>query len=378
MSDNSLIEWTDATWNPITGCSVVSSGCKHCYAMKLAGGRLRHHPTRAGLTVESKAGPVWTGEVRFNDVQLLEPLRWSRPRKIFVCAHGDLFAEGVPDEWIDKVFAVMALCPQHVFQVLTKRPERMRGYLTREAGDGRQDVRNHLCWEVTGAVANQWHPGWKDERPDGPHRARVISAFSDWPLPNVWLGVSAEDQQRADQRIPQLLAAPAAKHFVSLEPLLGPIELGALPSASGIGRELDALSNAGVDPGALIPHKLDWVIVGGESGNDARPMHPEWARSLRDQCADASVPFFFKQWGAWHPDFEAGAAIDDNPEQSRFDTCVWNPEKSIWERTRGSWDDDESWIIAEDYRQPEQPMTRVGKKVAGRLLDGVEHNGMPA
>ncbi len=120
MSDKSHIEWTDATWNPITGCSVLSPGCTHCYAMKLAGTRLRNHPSRAGLTTDSKAGPVWTGEVRFNAQWLLQPLGWSKPRMIFVCAHGDLFHDDVPVEWIDKVFAVMALAPQHTFQVLTK------------------------------------------------------------------------------------------------------------------------------------------------------------------------------------------------------------------------------------------------------------------
>lgn len=158
MADGTKIEWTDATWNPITGCSVVSPGCTNCYAMKLAGTRLKHHPTREGLTTDSKAGPVWNGKVRFNESMLLDPLKWRRPRMIFVCAHGDLFAENVPDEWIDQVFAVMALAPHHTFQVLTKRPERMRAYLTRAAGDGRQDVRNHLAWDVTAKVMNLWYP----------------------------------------------------------------------------------------------------------------------------------------------------------------------------------------------------------------------------
>jgi len=130
MADNTKTEWTDATWNPITGCSVVSNGCKHCYAMKLAGTRLQHHPSRAGLTVDTKNGPVWNGEVRFNGLWLDQPLHWKRPRMVFVCAHADLFHEAVPDEWIDKVFAVMALASQHTFQVLTKRPERMLKYLT--------------------------------------------------------------------------------------------------------------------------------------------------------------------------------------------------------------------------------------------------------
>lgn len=122
MSDNTAIEWADATWNPITGCSVVSAGCTNCYAMRLAGGRLRHHPTRAGLTVPTKAGPVWTGEVRFNEAALLQPMRWTRPRRIFVCAHGDLFHEAIPTWWIDFVFAHMATTERHTFLVLTKRP----------------------------------------------------------------------------------------------------------------------------------------------------------------------------------------------------------------------------------------------------------------
>jgi len=130
MAEHSTIEWTDATWNPITGCSVVSPGCANCSAMSLAGTRLKHHPSRAGLTTDSKAGPVWNGKVRLNESWLTQPLQSKRPRRIFVCAHGDLSAEGVPDAWIDRVFAVMALAPQHTFQVLTKRAARMRAYLT--------------------------------------------------------------------------------------------------------------------------------------------------------------------------------------------------------------------------------------------------------
>ena len=128
MAETSTIEWTDATWNPITGCSVVSPGCTNCYAMTLAGTRLAQHPSRKGLTVPSKAGPVWNGKVRFNRDWLHQPLHWRRPRMIFVCAHGDLFHENVPDEWIDQVFAVMAIARWHTFQVLTKRPKRMRAY----------------------------------------------------------------------------------------------------------------------------------------------------------------------------------------------------------------------------------------------------------
>ena len=130
MADHTKIEWTDATWNPITGCSIVDAGCTNCYAMHLAGTRLKHHPSRAGLTRETGGRPKWTGEVRCNREWLDQPLRWRRPRMIFVCAHGDLFHESVPDDWIDQVFAVMALAPQHTFQVLTKRADRMHRYMT--------------------------------------------------------------------------------------------------------------------------------------------------------------------------------------------------------------------------------------------------------
>ena len=266
MAESSKIEWTDATWNPVTGCTMVSAGCTHCYAMGLAATRLRHHPSRAGLTRESGGRPVWTGEVRLNEGWLDQPLRWSRPRRIFVCAHGDLFHESVPDDWINRVFAVMALAPQHSFQVLTKRPERARYYF-----DG------HVAPRI-----------WQAARAMGlPERAyEAITACGRptmLPLPHVWLGTSVEDQAAADARIPHLLATPAAVRFVSAEPLLGPVDI--LPWLGDL-LPLDARRD---------PRGLDWIICGGESGPGARPMHPDWARDLRDQCKAAAVPFFFKQ-----------------------------------------------------------------------------------
>lgn len=279
MADKSRIEWTEATWNPITGCSVVSPGCTNCYAMRLAGGRLRNHPSRAGLTIPTKAGPVWNGEVRFNEQWLGDPVRWTRPRMIFVCAHGDLFHESVPDEWIDQVFAVMAAAPQHTFQILTKRSARMRQYLT--------VMETEPHWATARRFADAWP------------RASVLDV--EIPFRNVNIGVSVEDQPRADERIPDLLATPAALQWVSIEPLLGPVDVSPWLS------------------------RCHWIVVGGESGRRARPMHPDWARSIRDQCTAAGVPFFFKQWG-------------------EFDSCGMS----------------------------------VGKKAAGRLLDGVEHNGLPA
>lgn len=277
MAEHSKIEWTDATWNPVTGCSIVSPGCTNCYAMRLAGTRLQHHASRAGLTQESKAGPVWTGEVRLNEQWLTQPLRWKRPRRIFVCAHGDLFHENVPDEWIDKVFAVMALAQRHQFQVLTKRASRMRQYMSR-AADDRLNILSQAFAPGTMPMTAHEIDAWLDPDASPEHRALYRAAQVPWPLPNVWIGVSAEDQRRADERIPDLLATPAAGRFVSAEPLLGPVDL-----TRYFHSPLDFASD------------LHWIIVGGESGHGARPMHPAWARDLMRQCLDAGVPFFMKQ-----------------------------------------------------------------------------------
>ena len=333
MADGTKIEWTEATWNPITGCSLASPGCTNCYAMDLAGTRLADHPSRAGLTKPSKAGPVWTGEVRFNEQWLDQPLRWRKPRMIFVCAHGDLFHEKVPDEWIDRVFAVMALCPQHTFQVLTKRADRMRNYFAGDQLDERLDC------EMDQMIRERVDP--LERRSDDLRaRAQLVQYYDGQPLPNVWLGVSVEDQQRADERIPDLLATPAAIRWISAEPLLGPVDFRCIPLSSD--PLVDPLHGYSVrwSDGRREWRQIDWVVVGGESGSKARPMHPDWARSLRDQCAAAGVPFFFKQWGEFAP----------------------QP------------------ITAEEAGPPlniTMKLERVGKKRAGRLLDGVEHNGMP-
>lgn len=346
MSDGTKIEWTEATWNPITGCSVTSPGCTNCYAMKLAGTRLRNHASRAGLTIDSKAGPVWTGEVRFNEQWLDQPLRWKRPRMIFVCAHGDLFHESVPVEWIDRVFAVMALCPQHTFQVLTKRADRMRKYCeSRYETEVGAEALSEAIEDLIGAhKGGEW----------------------DAPLPNVWLGVSVEDQARADERIPDLLATPSAVRWLSCEPLLGPVDLSEWMICPN-GR--DGLS---MDPstGAYeccnqcdftgVGFCPDWIVVGGESGPGARPMHPDWARSLRDQCETAGVPFFFKQWGAYAPLQTA------HPVDSAQNIPVAWPDGTI-----GSGN-------ADDNGGRGRQLYLATKAIAGRLLDGVTHDGMPA
>ncbi len=385
MAENTRIEWTDDTWSPITGCSVVSPGCTNCYAMKLAGTRLRHHPSRTGLTVDSKAGPVWNGQVRFNEQWLDQPMRCKRPRMIFVCAHGDLFHENVPDEWIDRVFAVMALSPQHTFQVLTKRSARMREYLSAPGMPRR--VYELACDRVVEEqlpvvllAPDVADPGL---RPDWP---RIL--LDQWPLPNVWLGVSAEDQPRADDRIPDLLATPAAVRFLSAEPLLGPIDLTALAVRNDVRLDVlqryvaRSLGDGHWDHRATTAPGLDWVIVGGESGHGARPMHPEWARSLCDQCARAGVPFFFKQWGNWLPlgqgGFTAWSAASRTAEAQRkrwMGHAHFNDGRGgpVTLKTRML----ETQHVLTVGQSSGHMAVAIGKEAAGRLLDGVEHNGMP-
>lgn len=364
MADGSKIEWTDATWQPVTGCSVVSPGCTNCYAMQLAGTRLRHHPSRKGLTTDSKAGPVWNGEVRFNEQWLMQPLGWKRPRQVFVCAHGDLFHENVPDEWIDRVFAVMSMAPHHTFQVLTKRSARMRQYVTSRPVDTVYPQMSVIRTELGG------------DR----HHYRV-----DWPLPNVWLGISAEDQRRADERIPDLLQTPAAVRFVSLEPLLGAIDLTAIRCPNGC-TPPDYCNRCSPDGGEAtgtfdaLGGGIGWVIAGGESGPRARPMHPDWPRTIRDDCAAAGVPFFFKQWGEWAP----VCALDDDAIESIYHPA---PERNP-EATRVCKVHSHVLHVDGSRHRIVDPMAfsagvgamtmfGVGKKRSDRLLDGRTHDDMP-
>lgn len=363
MADSTPIEWTDATWNPITGCTLVDQGCRHCYAARLAATRLRNHPSRQGLARMNAVGVAqFTGEVRLNEQWLDQPLRWKRPRRIFVCAHADLFHESVPDVWIDRVFAVMALAPQHTFQVLTKRPERMREYMTAVANhdrhitiddDGskfrtptmRHRVHRAMCDLLRKAPASALNAAsdWQEEHfPDGDGFLRC------WPLPNVWLGTSVSDQTSADQRIPYLLETRAAVRFLSAEPLLGPLDI--FPYLSGAHQTAETCWEA---------RRLNWVIVGGESGPGARPMHPDWARSLRDQCVNSDVAFFFKQWGLWAP--------------CEIATPGTAPAKAI---------DVTGRLLAKSEaifggQEPVELMSPLGKSRAGRLLDGRTWDQMP-
>ncbi|MES5483610.1 phage Gp37/Gp68 family protein [Bradyrhizobium sp. INPA03-11B] len=355
MVSRSPIEWTEQTWNPIVGCSIVSPGCTNCYAMTMAAriDKMTLQSHYAGLTKKVNGKQAWTGKLALaGDYAFHAPLRRRKPTTYFVNSMGDLFHEDCPDEWIDKVFAVMALTPHHTYQVLTKRAKRMRDYFTARS----EAKRNSLIAEAAAAIANH------DKRASELHYLAGHNwSLAEWPIPNVWLGVSTERQKEADDRIPELLATPAAVRFVSAEPLLGPVDLSILhgPDSAPVGHPL-------VDIGALrLIEGLDWVIVGGESGRGARPMSIQWARELRDQCARAGVSFFFKQWGEWRP---AGSHRAGDPGRFAF----------------GDYEYDRTAMVQVDG-YPRQftmfgarsTMQRVGKKAAGRLLDGVEHNGFP-
>lgn len=300
------IEWADATWNPVIGCTKVSPGCDHCYAARMA---TRHAgnpktPDYHGIA----EGGDWTGEVRCLPKRLAEPLHWRKPRQIFVCSMGDLFHEKVPDEFIAAVFGVMTVASQHTFLVLTKRPRRMRAWFEWISVDRRTlpfSCVDYAQEKNYDEIAQQRIESYWEGDPEGP---------TDWPLPNVFLGVTAENQPWWNVRVHVLRQIPAVTRFVSVEPMLSPI-------------------NADLDG-------IDWVIAGGESGPGARPCHPDWIRSLRDQCVAAGTKYFFKSWGDWGPELDLRADF-----------------KAIKSQKQTGYGD-------ATY------MYRVGKKAAGRELDG--------
>lgn len=303
MADKSAIQWCDATWNPLVGCSRVSEGCRHCYAERETyrlGERLEQ-PKFRGLTRLVGGEPQWTGEVRLWEPAHEQPLRWTKPRRVFVNSMSDLFHEKVRNEWIDRIFAVMAQSPTHTFQVLTKRPERMRAYFAID--------RDELIDRIDDAAGSF-----------GACHANIAR----WPLPNVWLGVSVEDQATADARIPLLLQTPAAVRWVSYEPALGSVDF-----VRGGFSFLDRLKS----PTGKRHEKLDWLVVGGESGPGARPFDLAWARQAVAQGEARGVPVFVKQLGA-HP------VVEGRPwgQASRKgdDPTEWPPDLRVQEYPRGA------------------------------------------
>ncbi len=352
MADRSKIEWTDASWNPVRAawrrpdgstvdrpigwhCEHVSEGCRNCYA--------EDFNRRLGTKLDYKPGNREVLDIFLDEKLLVQPLRWKRPRRIFVGSMTDLGADFVTDDMLDKIFAVAALCPQHIFQFLTKRSSRMLRYWTdRSAATSPTGFR---CPRLSHVLNVADRLGRRDYPAPFEALAKIVFAGGAQEfLPNVWMGGSCEDQTTADERIPDLLATPAAIRFISAEPALGRIDLTNHCNGHYF---FDSLRGTrwhddpdGVNPAEKFVPGLDWVICGGESGRHARPMHPDWARSLRDQCAAAGVPFFFKQWGEW------------------ADTEDWPSELQESYELEGKADGNN---------------VRVGKRRAGRLLDGVEH-----
>lgn len=345
-----IYEYATKSWPIVNGCSPHMRCAKKCWAVKTVY-RLAHSPNekiRAAhellVDVRPNGELGWTGVTLLNEAHLTDPLRWRKPQRIAVAFHGDLFR--LPAEQIDMVFAAMALCcppgcthrlnqdrhAEHQFFVLTKAVVEMRKYFARFTWSPRRH-KNTLPEQIMDACHALLY--------ERPFDSRNLSwDLPGWPLRNVLLGVSCEDQAATDERIPVLLQAPAAKRWVSLEPLVGPVSLE-LGRGYLTGQAHDNAPYNGVF--------LDWVVVGGESGPDARPMHPDWVRVIRDQCAAAGVPFFLKQWGEYG-DFRAWT---DRCEALELRSYDW----PVGARVNDRW--------------------RVGKKYAGRLLDGCEHLELP-
>ncbi len=370
------ISWATETWSPVIGCTKIGAGCQNCYAIGWAHRHANNPRMKDSVTfinpyedLVEPNGKNWTGEVSCIDARLEIPLHWKKPRRIFLPSMGDIFHEDVPDEFLDKIFAVMVLCPQHQFMVLTKRPDRMREFICRS--DARVMI-HAVLWEMF-----------------GPDTYGIA-----WPLPNVALGVSVSNQPEADASIPELLQTPAAMRFISAEPLLGGLDLLQylkpvfrncdLPCANKddeLERQgaLSTIAKAAHEYMGSSQKFLDLVIAGGETGPGARPSHPQWFRDLRYQCAEAGVPFHFKQWGEWEYIIDAEDMQDhmrhdgdsddlrDNANQCQIVGVSGNrimPERSF------------DWWESAKFADADVVMRRVGKKAAGRLLDGIEHNGM--
>lgn len=363
----SKIEWTEETWNPIVGCTRCSEGCDHCYAVPTvfrgeAMGTVQH----AGLVVRSESGDLdWTGEIRFVEHLLEQPLSWKKPRKVFVNSLSDLFAAEVPDDVIHKVLAVMTLAPHHTYQVLTKRPQRMASFMSDPSTPGLV------------ARAADWISAQREIRKMGDERHAPIQWADtfEWPLPCLWLGTSIESD-RWTWRANHLRRTPAVVRFISAEPLLT-----GLPS-------LDLTD-------------IDWLLIGGESGADARPMHPQWARDLIDRAAETGEKFcgdcgdrivlgfdgeyvhcksvaghdydhravndgtgtdrcavLFKQWGSWHPErLREASNLGYSGPKCRL--MYSSNHAANYELERGIY------------------MIRGSKKAAGREIDGREWNEYP-
>ncbi|MCF1592440.1 DUF5131 family protein [Streptomyces muensis] len=389
MSTNTAIEWANKTWGPIIGCTRVSSGCDGCYAIRTANIRTYNpNPKIAAAyagTVHTTDGRLdWTGQVNLVEDRLTDPLRWRKPLRVFVNSQSDLFHEQVPEEFIARIFAVIAVTPRHTYQVLTKRHGRMRSLL------GKREF-----WQEVGRHARQdayRHRGAEEWIEEGVSVCDPASFDQLRQLPNLWLGVSVEDQKTADMRIPALLETPAAVRWISAEPLLGPIDLCGPVHPDGGRRKLTywldgrpGLGEGYTTGTGLVMHplvtgpRLDWVVAGGESGPGARPAHPDWFRLLRDQCAHSGVRYWFKQWGQWGLE----APLDGEGRivrGARGQGVTLANDGTVYAPGDLAYPDGPRYgeaIRAGHQRANLTQLYSIGKKAAGHELDGRVHQEFP-
>lgn len=319
MSANSKIEWTDHTFNPWIGCTKVSPACEHCYAEVSTPSRTLGVNWGSGQPRRMTSSANWKLPLRWNAGADKFFAEHGRRQRVFCASLADVFDNQVPNQWRQDLFDLIADTPHLDWLLLTKR-----------IGNAKAMIAETL----------------------------KACCFNERVLETVWIGATICNQEEADRDIPKLLSTPAAVRFLSMEPLLGPVDLkhGEWIPPIGGGPKADLLR-----PWEEPLPSLDWIIVGGESGPDARPMHPAWARSLRDQCATAGVPFLFKQWGEWCP----AESVADDDERNLAER---------WIRQDGSEPAHGEYV---DFFGGDEVLYRVGKKSAGRLLDGVQHDGYP-
>lgn len=412
----SKIEWTEKTWNPTVGCSKVSAGCENCYAMRMAY-RHMHNPKiqhkYEGVARKTANGKInWTGKINLLEKELLKPLKTKKPTVWFVNSMSDIFHPNVPFYFIAEIYTVMAMCPQHKFQVLTKHPDRAVQYYT-EYQLGLPLFMHNSIFELGfyQFMFDKWDKkknkpagnlrkdlqdmGWIIAEKDTKYAKKGTPILLDrLTLPNVHVGVSVENQQAADKRIPLLLKIPAAVRFLSCEPLLGPVDLSGVKY---LVRHTDSVNGPANSPLCTLPFSerrrvvdyikkpwytastIDWVIVGGESGPKARAVHPDWVRSLRDQCVAAGVPFFFKQWGEYYTTWKKSTTDESvfkmYTSYLQFTQKVWVKKGDMCVSIDGTIC--KSGLDFQKCAYPVAIMSRMGKKKAGRLLDGREWNEMP-
>ncbi len=380
--EHSRIEWTDHTFNPWRGCTKVSPGCEHCYAETLS----RRNPAVLGTWGRGRP------RVRAIEATWRQPLRWngqaaqflrchacgwrglrdasavcptpgcltffsemaSVRQRVFCASLADWLDDEVLIEWFVDLLSLIYRTPNLDWQLLTKRPQ---NWAPRLAAAIESHYRRPKLWTKDHVWFRQWMIDWSNVHKGPPHP--LVQ-----PPANVWVGTTVEDQTRADERVPILLSIPATVRFLSCEPLLGPVDLTEINGALSSWGRVSACD-------AVWPGGLHLVICGGESGNEARPMHPDWARLLLDQCAGADLPFFFKQWGEWKP--HSGWDV-----WKRAPATTW-----VNRRTGATWQGDRADAVVGDSETAEDAsewalMVHAGKKLSGRLLDGREWNGMPA